>query len=131
MKKLVSMIVMFIVIVLASAATVSAFCNDGDLIPHPDDCSKYFKCHNGEAIEFTCPAMLHFNPTTQTCDWPENAGCISGGGGGTKQCYKNPNDSKNDGNCTVRQDSGGSGAYIMECRTSWLKPNPCETGASI
>ncbi|WP_160712295.1 carbohydrate-binding module family 14 protein [Chitinophaga solisilvae] len=130
MKKLVSMIVMFIVIVLASAATVSAFCDEGQMFPHPEDCNKFIKCHNGEAVELTCPAMLHFNPTTQTCDWPESAGCSSGGG--TKQCYKNPNDSKNDGNCSLRQDSDGSGAYIMECRTaSWSKPSPCETGVSI
>ncbi|MBC9911130.1 carbohydrate-binding module family 14 protein [Chitinophaga varians] len=127
MKKLFSAVIMFVVIVMASAAVVHA-CVDGELYPHPEDCSKFIKCDNGTPIELTCPAGLHFNPTMQYCDFPENAGCEAGG---SKQCYKNPNDGKNDGNCYLRQDSGGSGAYIQVCEQAYFKPKPCETGASI
>ncbi|WP_160712299.1 chitin binding peritrophin-A domain-containing protein [Chitinophaga solisilvae] len=113
-------------------ATADGFCQTGQngYYADPTDCSKFYRCMDGTYYPYTCMPGTVFNPATVQCDWPENVpGCEAGGG--TKQCYKNPNDSKNDGNCTVRQDSGGSGAYIMECRTSWSKPNPCETGASI
>jgi hypothetical protein len=128
MKKLFSTIIMFIVIVLASAAVVNA-CVDDQLYPHPDDCSMYIRCYNGEPVELSCPEGLHFNAVLQICDWPQNAQCSTEGG--SKQCYKNPNDGKNDGSCYLRQDSNGSGAYIQVCEQAWYKPKPCETGASV
>ncbi|XP_060521021.1 mucin-2-like isoform X2 [Cylas formicarius] len=53
---------------------------DGDYptyIPH-EDCSKFWQCSNGEAYLHNCPDELHFNPTLNVCDWPENAGCTGG-----------------------------------------------------
>jgi hypothetical protein len=126
MKKLFSTIVMFVVLVMASAATVSAICENDGIFPSPDDCAKYINCQDGVAHELTCPAGLLFNPVTSTCDWAENVECA----GGSKQCYKNPNDGKNDGNCYLRQDSNGSGNYIQVCEQASFKPKPCETGAS-
>lgn len=32
-------------------------------------------CLNGEAIEFTCPEDLYFNPKLNVCDDPENVDC--------------------------------------------------------
>jgi hypothetical protein len=38
--------------------------------PHPD-CTKFYKCLNGEAFEMECPDDLYYNPTLQVCDYPE------------------------------------------------------------
>nr|XP_022907790.1 mucin-2-like [Onthophagus taurus] len=44
--------------------------------PHPQDCGRYCKCDNfGTVHDMPCPAGLHFNPTLDVCDWPNNAGC--------------------------------------------------------
>ncbi|MBC9911129.1 carbohydrate-binding module family 14 protein [Chitinophaga varians] len=129
MKKLFSTIVMFVVLVMASGVAVYA-CIEDQLYPHPSDCTKFYRCSNGMLYELECPPGLHFNPAMQVCDWPQDAGCEADGGG-SKQCYKNPNDGKNDGNCYLRQDSNGSGAYIQVCEQARYQPNPCETGASM
>lgn len=44
------------------------------LLPHVQ-CSKFFKCHNGNACEYDCPSGLHFNARELTCDWPWRACC--------------------------------------------------------
>jgi len=77
------------VIVLADSnkdSEISALCpptNDPDpnawaiFFPNPADCDSYYVCNWGEGILMPCPAGLHFNPTTNVCDWPENAGCTA------------------------------------------------------
>ncbi|XP_049859408.1 chondroitin proteoglycan-2-like [Schistocerca gregaria] len=47
-------------------------------LPHSSNCSQFCKCDHGKPVTFDCPAGLHFNPTLEVCDWPENAGCASG-----------------------------------------------------
>ncbi|XP_076452034.1 uncharacterized protein LOC143287704 [Babylonia areolata] len=49
-------------------------CEGADYSPDPD-CTRFWRCANGKAFSFTCPAGLHFNPHINVCDWPENAGC--------------------------------------------------------
>uniref|UniRef100_A0A182K9J5 Chitin-binding type-2 domain-containing protein n=1 Tax=Anopheles christyi TaxID=43041 RepID=A0A182K9J5_9DIPT len=44
------------------------------LLPH-SDCAKFYKCSNGQACEYDCPANLHFNHVEMACDWPERACC--------------------------------------------------------
>ncbi|KAM3955621.1 uncharacterized protein ACR2FA_010455, partial [Aphomia sociella] len=48
------------------------------LLPHENNCSKFYYCVFGDKVERECPAGTHFNPKIQVCDWPENAGCESG-----------------------------------------------------
>ncbi|XP_022907789.2 probable chitinase 10 [Onthophagus taurus] len=44
--------------------------------PHPEECGRYCKCDKyGTVHDMPCPAGLHFNPTLDVCDWPNNAGC--------------------------------------------------------
>ncbi|XP_014484637.1 PREDICTED: uncharacterized protein LOC106749556 [Dinoponera quadriceps] len=51
------------------------------LLPHDYDCTKFYMCLGSEKVEQVCPYMneegdrLHFNPRTNVCDWPNNAGC--------------------------------------------------------
>ncbi|XP_068622125.1 uncharacterized protein [Battus philenor] len=52
------------------------------LLPHENNCSKFYYCVFGEKVERDCPENTHFNPNLQVCDWPENAGCAADGGGG-------------------------------------------------
>jgi hypothetical protein len=44
-------------------------------LPHPTDCSKFFKCMGGMAFEKDCPAGQHFNVERDWCDWPRLANC--------------------------------------------------------
>lgn len=45
-------------------------------LPHEEDCTKFYKCVWGEPMTLSCPSSLHFNPVLESCDWPEQAGCI-------------------------------------------------------
>ena len=48
-------------------------CSDGqDFLPH-EDCSKYWRCVHGEAIEFQCKPGTAYHTETYVCDWIENA----------------------------------------------------------
>lgn len=42
---------------------------------HPTDCHRYVKCAHGHAYVETCPANLHFNEASGSCDHAENAKC--------------------------------------------------------
>ena len=44
--------------------------------PHPD-CSKYYQCDHGTALERECASGLHYNPSIMGCDWPQNANCAT------------------------------------------------------
>jgi hypothetical protein len=44
-------------------------------LPHETDCTKFYKCDNGQKVEFDCPDGLHFNKELEVCDWPQDAGC--------------------------------------------------------
>jgi hypothetical protein len=48
------------------------------LLPHPTDCSRFFKCSNGNPIQKHCPTGLHFNNLLNVCDWPQKANCVPG-----------------------------------------------------
>jgi hypothetical protein len=43
---------------------------------HPD-CTKYYACSWDRPIVMDCPAGLHWNDKIKSCDWPQNAGCLS------------------------------------------------------
>nr|AYV99605.1 venom polypeptide [Dolopus genitalis] len=45
------------------------------VLPHPKDCSKFYKCMHGKAYPISCPQGLHWSTKLQRCDWPEVAGC--------------------------------------------------------
>lgn len=47
------------------------------LLPHPQDCSKYYQCSNGDAYLMLCPSGLYFSPTTERCEYPYQANCTS------------------------------------------------------
>uniref|UniRef100_A0A182NC04 Chitin-binding type-2 domain-containing protein n=1 Tax=Anopheles dirus TaxID=7168 RepID=A0A182NC04_9DIPT len=44
-------------------------------IPHFTDCTKFYKCFNGEKYEMDCPSGLHWNIEQNYCDYPEQAHC--------------------------------------------------------
>lgn len=52
-------------------------------LAHEWDCTKFYKCFQGEKYLFLCPkilgtdARLHFNRVEQVCGWPWTAGCNS------------------------------------------------------
>ncbi|KAJ0170146.1 hypothetical protein K1T71_014074 [Dendrolimus kikuchii] len=50
------------------------------LLPHENDCEKFYQCVHGNLVERLCAPGTHFNAALQVCDWPQNAGCETGGG---------------------------------------------------
>lgn len=51
-------------------------CTNPDLDPEAfyphSDCSKFYRCDNSNAVEFSCKEGLLFNPDQNVCDWPAN-----------------------------------------------------------
>ncbi|XP_052563036.1 peritrophin-1-like [Culex pipiens pallens] len=45
-------------------------------LPHPTDCSKFYKCFKGQKHEQVCPGGLHWNIERDYCDYPEEAKCV-------------------------------------------------------
>nr|XP_022904614.1 chondroitin proteoglycan-2-like [Onthophagus taurus] len=84
------------------------------LFPH-EDCTKFWKCDRGVAVEKDCPAGLYFNPTLFVCDYPEDAGCDGTGiGGGTTPT---PTQGTTDGGSSSQGTTGG---------TTLTTPNPSD-----
>jgi len=50
-------------------------CPEGLNQPFPEDCAKFYQCHEGQLTEKLCPEGLHFNSRNLMCDWPANANC--------------------------------------------------------
>jgi len=49
---------------------------NGELLPNPDDCRKYFKCAQGSPTDQACPGTLIFDPVLKICNWPTSSQCI-------------------------------------------------------
>lgn len=49
-------------------------------LPHTSDCSLFYKCDRGYAIEYNCPPGQHWNQRRDFCDFPHNANCQLTGG---------------------------------------------------
>ncbi len=47
----------------------------GEFLANPFDCSKFFRCIEGQVVVFQCPDGLEFNSELDVCDWPDNANC--------------------------------------------------------
>lgn len=47
------------------------------MVPHPEDCDKYFACARGQGLQLQCGRDLLFNQLTNTCDHHENVYCVS------------------------------------------------------
>lgn len=43
--------------------------------PHPQHCNLFYQCANNVAHLLSCPPPLHFNPSSNNCDWDFNANC--------------------------------------------------------
>nr|ABB97081.2 chitinase [Ostrinia furnacalis]3W4R_A Chain A, Chitinase [Ostrinia furnacalis] len=47
--------------------------SEEDYIPDKKQCDKYWRCVNGEGMQFKCQPGTVFNVKLNVCDWPENA----------------------------------------------------------
>ena len=59
---------------------LAGFCqgrNDGNY-EHPTSCTKFIQCVGQRYVYIqNCPPGLHYNKTSDQCDWPENVNCAS------------------------------------------------------
>lgn len=46
------------------------------ILPDSEDCSKFYICSFGVAIECECPSGLLYDAVIEVCDYPENVNCI-------------------------------------------------------
>uniref|UniRef100_A0A182K9J3 Chitin-binding type-2 domain-containing protein n=1 Tax=Anopheles christyi TaxID=43041 RepID=A0A182K9J3_9DIPT len=44
-------------------------------LPHPDNCTLFYKCSWGNACLKECPDGLHWSKVKMRCEWPNLAGC--------------------------------------------------------
>uniref|UniRef100_A0A1B0B3L6 Chitin-binding type-2 domain-containing protein n=1 Tax=Glossina palpalis gambiensis TaxID=67801 RepID=A0A1B0B3L6_9MUSC len=49
----------------------------GVMLPHPNDCRRYYICTYGLAKVQWCPDNLHWNALANRCDNPEVAKCVN------------------------------------------------------
>ncbi|XP_069182644.1 uncharacterized protein [Procambarus clarkii] len=63
--------------VQASKTEAAAFnCpQDFGYYPHPTDCTQYFVCVFGGALQESCTGGLVYSHELETCDWPRNVDC--------------------------------------------------------
>lgn len=55
--------------------------SESQLLPDPDDCTVFYRCHLGVPEPMKCPTGEVFNPISLQCDWPYNVpGCENAGG---------------------------------------------------
>ncbi|CAH2054445.1 unnamed protein product, partial [Iphiclides podalirius] len=47
--------------------------SEEDYVPDKKACDKYWRCVNGEAVQFTCQPGTVFNTQLNVCDWPQSA----------------------------------------------------------
>jgi len=69
-----------LVALFAFGAKGDDICTSPDIeyAPH-EDCTKYYICDNGNAIEQECNPNLYWNPALNTCDFPINVPeCVGG-----------------------------------------------------
>lgn len=45
------------------------------MLPYPQDCTKFYMCHHGQASVMECPWGTYFNANKSICDWPSKSGC--------------------------------------------------------
>ena len=50
-------------------------CTEGEYSSSSSSCSTFYQCVNGKKTLKNCYEGLHWNSATNTCDWPEAAGC--------------------------------------------------------
>ncbi|CAC5375850.1 E3.2.1.14 [Mytilus coruscus] len=55
----------------------TAFCASKSLgfYPVPTDCSKYYRCYPGGAVQGSCQQGLYWNTNINICDWSRNVDC--------------------------------------------------------
>lgn len=80
-----SFVLTFVLIGLVAAQNVSNRCPSTEnprspvQFAHPTDCTRYFRCIQGNARELSCPQNMHWNAANNKCDFQERAGCMSAG----------------------------------------------------
>ncbi|XP_053687059.1 threonine-rich protein-like [Sabethes cyaneus] len=50
--------------------------NDNAYFPHESDCTKYYLCSHGVAIEMSCAEGTFWNAEANVCDIPGHSGCV-------------------------------------------------------
>lgn len=58
----------------ANAAAICAEESSNGILVPANDCAKFYKCSEGQAVVFQCQSGLLYNPAGW-CDWSENVNC--------------------------------------------------------
>ena len=86
--KIIVILVIIVIIVIIVVAFMSGPTDESEIpdicppgyvghLPHVDDCSKFYLCLNGTAIEETCQSGYEFDPLLNTCTLISDHGCTA------------------------------------------------------
>ncbi|KAJ9596518.1 hypothetical protein L9F63_012460, partial [Diploptera punctata] len=101
---------------------------------HPSDCNAFYQCVSGKNVAQRCGKGLHWNAKSNVCDWPDSAGCKSGGktsgdddgegsdGSDSGDSSKSSGDSSTSEESVPGSDSSSSSSESNECPESSKKP---------
>ncbi|XP_054734755.1 probable chitinase 10 [Anastrepha obliqua] len=107
------------VVIISSECPAVDNLNQIIFVPHPKSCSDYFICYHGERLAMHCSAMLHFNPRTGKCDYPEMVRCQTDFTNPKEQCQAHTMDMyPHATNCN----------YFYHCRSGYLLLQQCPFG---
>lgn len=51
------------------------FGKDWTYFPNYANCGTYYRCENNEAVLYSCPEALLFDPNNLTCNWAPSVQC--------------------------------------------------------
>lgn len=66
-----------LILIVATPTLISAQCEIGKFLSHPESREKFLLCVSGVFFELTCPFDLYFNSAINKCDCAVNGTCIN------------------------------------------------------
>ena len=97
-------------------------CVEGEYSSSSSSCASFHQCVNGKKTLKNCHEGLHWNSATNTCDWPEAAGCTD--------VQSRTSLTREDGACTegdLDTDPGNCANYMF-CVHGQMEQFSCQSG---
>ena len=97
-------------------------CVEGEYSSSSSSCASFHQCVNGKKTLKNCHEGLHWNSATNTCDWPEAAGCTD--------VQSRTSLTRDDGACTegdLDTDPGNCANYMF-CVHGQMEQFSCQSG---
>lgn len=91
-----------------------------DFSPVPGDCSKFYRCSNGQLIIMDCSSGLYFDNNLKVCNWPDQVTCNSNGIKENYSCSPTIDLTPLPGNCSQFYRCINNVQTILSCPSGYL-----------